>query len=289
MPFPLRYSVFLLFLGTMLLGACTKQNSAPKSPVHLEPYNLLMGNPSNAKPDANKTDNYLIERVQYSMSYHAGRGTANWVSWYLNDEWIGDSFDRQNDFRSDPSLSPNWYMVTPSDYTGSGFDRGHLCPSADRALTPGDNSATFLMTNIIPQAPDVNRGAWADLEIYCRKLVGLGNELYIIAGQYGEGGVGDNNARTVYLADKKLIIPANVWKVILILPQGEDDIARVNNQTRVIAVDVPNKNSANAKKWYEYRVSVNDIEAATGLDLLNILPNTVESAVEKKVDSETIN
>jgi endonuclease G len=63
-----------------------------------------------------------------------------------------------------------------------GYDRGHLAPSADRTRNEADNSSTFLMTNMMPQVPELNRGVWGDLEEYCRSLVQQGKELYIVAG-----------------------------------------------------------------------------------------------------------
>lgn len=56
----------------------------------------------------------------------------------------------KDDFRPDGTLPSGWYQVKPGDYnTTDGFARGHLCPSADQTATQTDNSATFLMTNII--------------------------------------------------------------------------------------------------------------------------------------------
>ena len=80
--------------------------------------------------------------------------------------------------------------MKPSDYVKSGFDKGHLCPSADRSSTDENNSATFLLTNMIPQAPNNNRITWEHLEKYCRDLVKQGNELYFICGGIGQGGTG---------------------------------------------------------------------------------------------------
>ncbi|WP_457824569.1 DNA/RNA non-specific endonuclease, partial [Staphylococcus aureus] len=88
----------------------------------------------------------------------------------------------------DESLPSDWYRVSPGNYTNSGFDRGHNCPSADRTNTTASNSTTFLMTNIIPQAPDNNRNTWANLEEYTRHLVENGQEVYVIMGNYGAGG-----------------------------------------------------------------------------------------------------
>ncbi|WP_262707477.1 DNA/RNA non-specific endonuclease [Rufibacter latericius] len=137
---------------------------------------LTLGNPSNATADLNNPNNFLMEKPQYALSYSRDRGTPNWVSWYLSKDWIGGA-PRQDDFRSDLSLPTNWYKVTASSYTGSGFDRGHNTPSADRSKTIEDSSATFLMTNMIPQAPNNNQQTWANLENYTRDLVQAGNEV----------------------------------------------------------------------------------------------------------------
>ena len=141
--------------------------------------------------DATTPTNYLLLKTQYALSYHRDQGKPTWVSWHLSPEWLG-SAPRQDDFRGDPDLPAGWYRVTASSYTGSGFDRGHNCPSADRTRTVADNSATFLMSNIMPQAPRNNQRTWANLEDYSRTLVGRGNELYLICGSYGRGGTGIN-------------------------------------------------------------------------------------------------
>ena len=122
--------------------------------------NLLLGNPSNAASNAASADNYLMVKPQYIVSYNSKTHTANWVSWQLNRSWIGAA-DRKNDFRPDDALPATWYKVRPTDYTGSGYNRGHIAPSAvakrgvsHRTRNESDNSATFLMTNMMPQSPE---------------------------------------------------------------------------------------------------------------------------------------
>ncbi|RIE17135.1 hypothetical protein SMC1_03105 [Candidatus Cryosericum septentrionale] len=88
----------------------------------------------------------------YTLSYNRDRGEPNWVSWYLGGSSLG-STDRLNDFGADSTLPTGWYQVKANGYSGSGFDRGHNCPSADRTSSVAANSSTFLMTNMIPQAP----------------------------------------------------------------------------------------------------------------------------------------
>jgi endonuclease G, mitochondrial len=259
--------------GIEYLGTISKNANATKD------SNMGMGNPSGANTSYS---NYLISKSQYSMSYNSYRGTPNWVSWHLSSAWLG-STPRQDDFRSDNSLPAAFYRVTTSDYTGSGFDRGHNCPSADRTLTITDNSATFLMSNMIPQAPTNNQQTWANLENYCRTLVGQGYELYVIMGQYGKGGTGSNGYKET-LAGGKVTVPNRIWKVIVVLPEGTNDAARVTNSTRVIAIDTPNSNSINTS-WGSYRTTIDAIEAKTGYNLLSNVSASVQSVIESKVDS----
>jgi endonuclease G len=155
---------------------------------------LLLGNPSNATADIANENNYLMVKPQYSLSYDRSEATPNWVAWRLDTVWVGSSpVPRQDDFRPDTTLPAGWYQVTDQDYSNSGYTRGHMCPSGDRTNTIPNNSATFLMTNMVPQTAANNTGPWEDLESYCRFLAGQGNELYIIAGPNGNiGTIGAN-------------------------------------------------------------------------------------------------
>lgn len=117
---------------------------------------LLLGNPSNATATVTTPDNYLITRPQYALSYNRNKGIPNWTAWQLNKNWLG-SLPRPP-FTPDTTLPNGWYQVKPNDYSGSGFDRGHMVPAADRNKTEANSKAVFLMTNIIPQAPDNNQG-----------------------------------------------------------------------------------------------------------------------------------
>jgi endonuclease G len=247
---------------------------------------LAMGNPSAAITNTANYTNYLMEKPQYAMSYHRDRGTPNWVSWYVGTTWLG-SAARQDDFRADLTLPGGWYQVGNSSYTGSGFDRGHNCPSADRTSTVADNSATFLMTNMIPQAPNNNQQTWANLENYTRTLVSAGNEVYVIMGSYGTGGTGTNGYATT-INSGKVTVPNRVWKVLVVIPNGNNDVSRVTTSTRVIAVNTPNDNSISTT-WGSYRTSVDAIETATGYNLLSNLPASVQSVVEATVDNGPTN
>ncbi len=264
------------------ISITTSGASTPNATVASRDDNLGMGNPTNA--DSKNEDNYLMNKNQYILSYNRSKSTANWVSWHLSTAWKG-STQRTDNFRPDETLPSVWYRVRTSDYTNSGFDRGHLCPSDDRDGSFEDNDETFLMTNIAPQAPNNNRGLWADLEAYSRKIAEAGNELYIIAGVYGQGGTGSNGGKTNTLENGKVIVPESFWKVIVILPIGSNDIARVDATTRVIAVNIPNKESVDGTKWGEYRLNVDDLETLTGYDFLSNVPSAIQKTLESRKDS----
>jgi endonuclease G, mitochondrial len=235
---------------------------------------LVIGNPSDAVTDVNTPLNYLIPRNQYVLSYNRDKGTPNWVAWHLDSSWIG-STPRQDDYRPDTSLPAGWYQVQSNAYSGSGFDRGHMCPSGDRTSSVADNSATFLMTNFIPQAPANNQGSYEQLESYCRTLVSQGNELYIFTGGAGQGGSGSNGGITNTVANGNVVVPSQVWKVIIVLPVGINDADRVYKTTRTISVIMPNAQSiGTGTPWRNFRVPVRRVEQLTGLTFFsNVRPN----------------
>ena len=244
--------------------------------------NLLMGNPSGATANVANFSNYLMVKTYYTLSYNRDRGEPNWVSWHIQASDLG-SIDRQNDFRADSTLPASWYWVSNTSYSGSGFDRGHNCPSADRTISVEANQATFLMSNMIPQAPNNNEHTWANMESYIRTLVTGGSEVYVIMGSYGSGGTGSNG--TVSTVDNgHVAVPSNIWKVVVVLTNGSGDLGRVTSSTRVIAVNTPNINTLSTD-WKQYRTSVDAIEAATGYDLLSGVPVSIQQVIEAKVDN----
>ncbi len=238
---------------------------------------LLFGNPSNATPDVANENNYLMFKPQYSLSYNRGRATANWVAWRLDSSWVG-SAPRQDDFRPDSALPSGWYQVLDTDYSGSGYDRGHMTPSGDRTRSIPDNSATFLMTNIVPQLAANNQGAWEDFESYLRTVATQGNEIYITSGTVGNIGT---------IAQGRIVVPAFTWKVVLILPNGDNDLQRVSRSTRVFGVIVTNQPPLNINDvWRTYRVTVDEVEYLTGYNFFSEIPKNTQELLERKRDKQ---
>ena len=257
--------------------------STGTAPPYPSSVHLTMGNPSNAVADMNVPDNFLMQKGEYALSYNRSRGTPNWVSWHLTDEWIG-TLTRNDTFRADPAIDPSWYRVLGSDYSGSGFDRGHMTPNADRdkETSVPINQATFLMTNMVPQAPDNNQGPWANLENYLRTLLPA-NELYIVAGPAGVGGTGANGFATT-IANGNVTVPAQTWKVVLILPKASgDDVARVTASTCTLAVLMPNVQgirTGDPNDWMQYITTVDNIEQLTGYDFFKNVPSAIQASIE---------
>ena len=252
-------------------------NGPPAGNIH-----LTLGNPSEATENVAQENNYLMLKPQYALSYSRNLAGPNWVSWQLDTSWLG-GIDRQDDYRPDPAVPSDWYAVQANDYVGSGFDRGHLCPSADRTNSVATNSSTFLMTNFIPQAPNNNRGPWADLEAVARTIAQAGNELYIISGGAGTLGTLPANCAP---PGRCINIPAQTWKVMLVLPVGSNDVSRVNTGTRVIAVIMPNTQAINPV-WQTYLTSVDAVETLTGFDFFSNVPLAIQNVIESRVDGVT--
>jgi endonuclease G len=264
--------------------AARRERTAPSRETSADgDVHILLGNPSDATTDATNADNYLVARSQFVLSYNRAKGDPNWVSWHVQRSDLG-TVERTNNFRPDLLLPEPW-RIRPSDYAGSIYDRGHLCPSGDRTSSVDDNAETFVMSNMLPQTGDLNRHVWESLESYCRdRVLKDGMELYIIAGGRGK--------KKKPIAQRKVTVPANCWKVIVMLPEGENDLQRIDKNTRVIAVDMPNKEGIADEPWENYRTTVREIEEKASsrslrLNLLSSLSGEIQTALETRKDTGT--
>jgi DNA/RNA endonuclease G (NUC1) len=250
---------------------------------------MVMGNPSGAVTDVNTPLDYLMLKPQYALSYNNDKGTANWTSWHLDSTWVTGVTDRQDDFRSDDQLPPSFKHVSNGyNFATYGFDRGHMTPSADRTSSIPDNSATFLMTNMVPQASGNNQGPWASMEGYIRtQLSGSQNELYIVSGGTGVGG----NSTTghwdniIDTAGNSVTVPQFTWKVVMVLPNADgDDVARVDTSTRTFAVIMPNNDNIRPDDWKMYLATVDQVEALTGYNFFSNVPENIQNVIEARLD-----
>jgi len=239
------------------------------------PGNTEFGEPA----DADASDDIILRYEQFTSSYNPTRGSPNWVSYDLDAAHFGAE-DRCDCFTLDADLPASVPRITTNDYTGSGaiagfgIDRGHMARSFDRTTGSLDNARTYLFSNIVPQAADMNQGPWANLESDLGDLARVqGREVYIITGPAGHNGTLKNEG--------KIVIPTSTWKVAVIMPHDQG-LANIDDyrDLEVIAVNMPNEPGVRNVDWNEYRTTVDEIETLTGYDLLALLPDEVEAAVE---------
>jgi DNA/RNA endonuclease G (NUC1) len=241
---------------------------------------LQLGNPSGAIVNTNNHDHYLVSRAVESLDFSDNLGEPTWASWDLTASDQGSS-GRNSTFYTDTNLPPNFYRVTPSDYTDSGFDRGHLCPSADRTDTTNDNKQVFFMSNIMPQTPDNNEGIWASFEDYCRTLSNSGYEMLIMCGPSGFGTSKINTNGPVY-------IPGYTWKIALAVPTGSGTaLSRVTSTTRVITINVPNIAGIRSTPWSNFVTAASVVQANTGYTFFTAVAPNIAEVLRAKVDGAT--
>lgn len=239
-------------------------------------HQMSLGNPSAATSDPAARTNYLISRTQYALSYNDDTHQPNWVSWSFS------SADRGSTARTDAwsveTALPTGYLRIGTASFDTSWDRGHMCPSADRTLTVTDNEMTFRMSNIIPQASSNNQGLWANFENYCRDLALDGSEICIVSGP------ADFQSATI---SNGMRIPGSVWKIAVKVPGGSGTAAsRIHTGCRVIALYTPNTSSGLAP-WQSYITSVEQIEERTGLDFFRNVDSAVAVYLKNIVDTGT--
>ena len=201
---------------------------------------LPTGVPNISGASTASTTNYLVVKKGYVMSDNGVEGRANWVGWTLKASDVGP-VERSNRFREDSELPSRFKRVDDDDYAHSGYDRGHLCNSEDRTASEYLNEETFLMSNIIPQTPTLNRGPFKFLEAYCRKLaVKKGQQLLIYS-----GGIG-----SVDRLASGVPVPKFCWKAVY-------------TPNEAFYVLFPNEHELN-KNWKTYLVSKDRLEKMTG-------------------------
>ncbi|MBI3884674.1 MAG: DNA/RNA non-specific endonuclease, partial [Opitutae bacterium] len=271
----IRRSAAALAVAAVALGLL---GTAPAARATVD-INLQMqlGNPTGAIVDSTNHNHYLLPRTVDAVDYSDVLGEPNWVSWDLTGPDIGTS-GRSPTFYQDTMLPTNFYRLVTGDYTNSGFDRGHMCPSYDRTTTLAVNQLVFFMSNIIPQTPDNNQGVWQKFEAYCQSLAQGGDELLLTTGpSLFTGGYIQPSGRAA--------IPGYTWKIAVVVPAGAGTaLSRITTATRVIAIKIPNIAGIRAANWMDYITSTNQIQADTGQTYFTALPASVATVLRAKVD-----
>ena len=212
----------------------------------------------------------LIRHEGYTLSYREQYKDAEWVAYPLLDyETTGDANRKNEQFKPDPLVENG--TALPSDYTRSGYDRGHLAPAADFKFSQRMMRETFFMSNITPQAPQFNRGIWSDLENQIRVWARRDRGLYVVTGPVLKPGlptIGKSN---------EVSVPAKFYKVILYCNRPS---------IRMIGFLLNNEQANGSLQ--DFVVPVDLIEQLTGLDFFPKIPDDLEQRLESKGREEVV-
>lgn len=177
---------------------------------------------------------------------------------------VNKKFKRSNKFKADTEISVQ-YRSKLSDYKGSGYDRGHMAALATVDSSYNAMMESFLLSNMTPQLPDLNRQGWRYLEQNIREWTNERGELYVVTGVMfiGEHGIIGNGVH----------VPTHFYKIVFD-PVGLDAIAFLVPHRAISKRELPG-----------FIVSVDEVERRTGLDFNNLLDDTVEDDIEDDVEA----
>ena len=205
----------------------------------------------------------LLCRESYSVGYDYDKKSPMWVAYHLTPDSVNRKFKRSNKFRPDTAI-PVRYRSTLSDYKGTGYDRGHMAASATVDSSYNAMIESFLLSNITPQLPGLNRQGWRYLEEYVRKWTNQRGELFVVTGSLFEG--------FHEIIGNGVHVPTHFYKVVY------DSISK-----DAIAFIVPHR-AISKGELHGFIVSVDEVEARTGLDFNNLLDDSLEDDIENKVE-----
>jgi endonuclease G len=218
----------------------------------------------------------LVLRPEYALAYDRARHGANWVAWRLDSGDLGPAERYRGHFLPEPGLPPDEAIVH-ADYDGTGFDRGHLVPSGDRTSTPEAQAATFLLGNVLPQRPALNRGPWEALEKYMRRLAKQGLRVFVATGPLW-------GPHPTTLGAHLVPVPSAFWKVGVIVC-GSCGVEAVDAATPTVAVVMPNEDTV-GPRWMSYRTTIAEVEQRSGYALLGRVPAATRAALRTRLDAE---
>ena len=210
------------------------------------------------------TTGAVVKHDFFTLSYSEAHEQAEWVAYSLSRKDLSENEFERPFFIEDKSIkteSADW-----RNYKNSGYDRGHLCPAGDRKFSLEAYNETFLTSNISPQDCEFNSGIWNRLEQKVRFWAEKYDGVYVVT-----AGVLKGSLKTI--GDENVSVPNEFYKIVVDASDGN---------YKAIAFLIPNKPSS--KSFYEYAVSIDEIEAKTGIDFFPNLPDSTENNLERTVD-----
>ena len=207
----------------------------------------------------------VLRRAGYTTEYDASNKIPRWVAWCLTSNHVTGSYKRDGKkFMEDEDVPAP--RATHFDYIQSGYDRGHMCPSGDCKWSELAQEQSFLLTNICPQNPNLNRGDWNELEQQCRAWAEKYGAVYIVCGPVLM------NSRHKRIGKNKVTVPEAFFKVVLRM------------EPEPCAIGFIYRNTDGDRPKDSYVNSVDQVERITKLDFFHNLPDEIENKIEKTAD-----
>lgn len=204
----------------------------------------------------------------FELCYREDYEDSEWVAYTITREKLVSVIKRTDDFRADTSITTG--SATPADYKASGYDRGHLAPAADMQWSSETMHESFLMSNMTPQAPQLNRGMWKELEENVRKWAQNFGEVTVVTGPVLE----KPSAEYSSIGSNKVAVPEFFYKALL---------SKSNNGDTIMAAFIMPNKKCEGEIW-DYAVSVDEIEERTGIDFFSALDDSIENETEKNIN-----
>ncbi|MCD8434177.1 DNA/RNA non-specific endonuclease [Tenacibaculum dicentrarchi] len=218
-------------------------------------------NPSGFNYLPTSTTGVIVKHDGYQLSYNEKHEQAEWVAYSLSKNDIKTTKIKRPYFINDPKVKTR--SANYKSYKKSGYDRGHLCPAADKKYSVEAYNETFYTSNVTPQRHSFNAGIWLRLEEKTRYWAKKYQNIYVVT-----GGILQDDLRTI--GRDKVSIPKEFYKIIVDYTNP--------SQAKAIAFLIPHKKSK--KPLYEFVVSIDALEAKTGIDFFPELPDNIEDKVE---------
>ncbi|MCM1022384.1 MAG: DNA/RNA non-specific endonuclease [Muribaculum sp.] len=253
------YSLLLLILA--IAAASIKAHRSEKEAHSISPIADHVSGLENVETNP-KLDEKIIDYAGMRISFNPGMHIPNWVAWELTAEEAMGSGERKNQFLPDNRVPG---CPLPSDYSHTGYDRGHMAPAGDMKWSPLAMKESFFMTNICPQDKKLNSGSWKRLEEKCREWALADSAIIIIAGPVL------TDKLTESIGKIHVRVPKRFFKVLL---------SPYSNPPRAIGFIMPNGDVPGGMQ--AAAMSVDDVEKITGHNFFSALPDQIENIVESQ-------